>query len=1058
MKGGSFAALVFLLLAAEPAWATPGRMVYANGKVHRIFISTSDGYQYYDIGGPTDPANGKWAFVADPGTTSIKGYQRCTGPMVAYGESVALFNNKIFHAFTGETSCGGFSSTGLSAYVSTFDLAQKKWISKKTLGRVRTDTAGHGQQSGAAITVLSGQLVVFTDSATYTSADGSTWASHPALDTNINHQPLDAVTYYPPGADPRVLIVYGVSAGTGNIFYGLWAASWNGQFGTSSVVTSYGKLAIPSEESIYGRVSLLPGTKAAGNGFAAGGKKAAVQLFANTTIDGTSLVRNIEFLYDQTSGTWRVDPLKFQQGGDSYGLMVYPWYESACDTAAPANQARKQRFALVFHGGAIVLDSDYMKPLNHDVAITSCSASGFASTATAWDDTDPEGSAIRQNYWALAGIVLGSPPFALNGLADPVEIAEISNVDFGQAASGGEDHVQKWAHSDFHSAALQFHTGFFDEALGMKREFDITYKHDYEYEHGDSWSQSSKFVRTLGTKGSATEELGTRGWAIFHVPVVYVQDFGIYAYDYNKTTGTGTYVNQDLHSIEASPNAIDVLPVGFELADPGGPNDDFPGLLAGMTPFPHSTDLAGWATQTWEPVGGDSRWDVKVGDGTLGELRAYSLDYTNGAGGQVGFGNSESETETSAESKAVSIGKGMSVEVGTRLRGFRASLTSGYDSAFSTTLKTKTRFGQHVTADLYMKPCEVSNASCVRTLYVQPYLLKAKDTADGANAPWLPTAYKTSRPWCMTWRVTHTTYGTGAVAGTALAPRRASGRIVSGNGDGHAGEPFGNYSIEGGRLAWMVDGAEKRIPMTANDFVPSRGIWFAINGIPWSSSGKLGSWTRSGDTWTFEPRASKQQNRVMVTLDFAAATFDLHIQRANLEGLMLAGARDAMLQLVVNGRYTFHTALRHDLDIAWRWNRDSTDAGAFAVTSLEGRYDSGRGSGRISLKGTLPRDLPAFGDLGLEINGAQIIIPFLSMDDFEEAVENGGTLRYVHNGLIAEADLGKKTWSVSLNGRSFGEPLAPRWGKLGVTARVGGVPHYKAELPVVDFTARLTLQ
>jgi hypothetical protein len=1058
MKGGSFAALVFLLLAAEPAWATPGRMVYANGKVHRIFISTNDSYAYYGIGGPADPYNNDWRFILDAGTTDIKGYRRCTGPMTTYGEGVALFNNKIYHAYTGETSCGGFSSTGLSAYVSTFDLAQNKWTGSKTLGRVRTDTAGRGQQSGAAITVFDGQLVAFTDSATYTSADGLAWSSHPALDTNINHQPLDAVTYYPPNADPRILIVYGISGGTGNLFYGIWAASWNGQFGTSSALTSYGKLPLPSDQYIMGRVSLLPGTKAPGGGFLDGGLGPAVQLFANTSVDGTGLVTNMEFQYNETSGAWRVDPAKFQQGGDSYGLMAYPWYDSVCDVGHPQYQARRQLLGLVFHGGSIAFASDHMVPKNHDEVITSCSDSGFASTATAWDDADPEGSAIRQNYWALVGVVLGSPPFAVNGMTNPVEIAKISNVNFGQSTSGAIDHTQMWAHSNFHSAGVQFHTGFFDEKLGIGREFDLTYKHDYESQHQDSWSQSTRFLRTLGTKGSAVGELGTRGWAIFHVPVVYVQDYAVYNYRYFASSGTGIYLNQDLHSIEASPNAIDLVPVSFELANPGGPNDDFPGLLAGMTPYPQSTDLAGWGTKTWEPAGGDSRWDVKVGDGTLGEQKAYSLDFTNGVGGQVWFGDTESETDTSTETKTVSIGKGISIEVGTKLRGFKADLSSGFDSVFSTTMKTKTLFGQHVTADLYMKPCEGPDPNCVRTLYVQPYLLKAKDTADGANAPWLPTAYNTSRPWCMTWRVTHATYETGAVAGTALAPRHASGRIVSGNGDGHAGEPFGNYSIEGGRLAWMVDGAEKRIPMTANDFVPSRGIWFAINGIPWSSSGNLGSWTRSGDTWTFKPRASKQQNRVMVTLDFAAATFDLHIQRANLEGLMLAGARDAMLQLVVNGRYTFHTALRHDLDIAWRWNRDSTDAGAFAVTSLEGRYDSGRGSGRISLKGTLPRDLPAFGDLGLEINGAQIIIPFLSMDDFEEAVENGGTLRYVHNGLIAEADLGKKTWSLSLNGRSFGEPLAPRWGKLGVTARIGGVPHYKAELPVVDFTARLTLQ
>lgn len=61
-------------------------MVYANEKAHGIFISTNDAYEYYDIGGPPDPAHGGWAFVADAGTTSIKGYQRCDGRSMACGE------------------------------------------------------------------------------------------------------------------------------------------------------------------------------------------------------------------------------------------------------------------------------------------------------------------------------------------------------------------------------------------------------------------------------------------------------------------------------------------------------------------------------------------------------------------------------------------------------------------------------------------------------------------------------------------------------------------------------------------------------------------------------------------------------------------------------------------------------------------------------------------------------------------------------------------------------------------------------------------------------------
>jgi hypothetical protein len=50
------------------------------------------------------------------------------------------------------------------------------------------------------------------------------------------------------------------------------------------------------------------------------------------------------------------------------------------------------------------------------------------------------------------------------------------------------------------------------------------------------------------------------------------------------------------------------------------------------------------------------------------------------------------------------------------------------------------------------------------------------------------------------------------------------------------------------------------------------------------------------------------------------------------------------------------------------------------------------------------------------------------------------------------------TWSATFKDKCFQEDFAPRLGSLRMKVKVGGVPWYTAELPVVDFTAKLTRQ
>ena len=260
-------------------------------------------------------------------------------------------------------------------------------------------------------------------------------------------------------------------------------------------------------------------------------------------------------------------------------------------------------------------------------------------------------------------------------------------------------------------------------------------------------------------------------------------------------------------------------------------------------------------------------------------------------------------------------------------------------------------------------------------------------------------------------------------------------------------------------MAWVnEEGDEQRIPMSADDFVPSKGVTIEVAGGSWSSSGN-GSWKRSRDNWTFRTNPSARP-RITLKLDFGSATYDLDIQKADLNGRVLAGVTNARLVLGVNQRYKFYTVLHQDIDIAWRWNQPPADADSakMQVTSFQGRYNSATQSGKMSIAGTLPAELSAFGDLEVEVNDHPYIARLISLDGFQQAFETGGVVKYAKEGLILNIDFGEKTWSVTFNNKAFHRLLSPRWGAVRTRIMVGGVPWLTEDSAVVDYSAKLKLK
>lgn len=1091
-------ASVCLLFAALPAWGKLGRAVYANGNNYKVFLS-SDGYITVSKGYPP------YFHVTSDADTVKSSYKVCRTYNKVPGESLAVFNNKIYYAYTADTpatptdttSCSAPGQNKMSVWVAAFDLnplATVRWTSNRALGQVAINYQT-SSASGAAITVFDNRLYLFADSGIWTSADGKSWTGPQPTFMDSHWQPLDAVTIYPPNTTlyngPRILIVYGLQAeATSTIYHynAIWGATWNGKWGTGQDYFSVGSpFPAGTRQYIAGTVSLTAGTASFGGW---GAKEAAVQLFLKNQVGSTDKVQHIEFTYGNTRGQWRVDPTAY--GSSITDLLVFVNSRQECFWLLPTYWDLRQEIYINWaQSGSqqwMSEPSDALTPQNRDVPILACGdPGGSETTTTEADPNDPSVLETRQHYWTLVGVILGSPPFAQNGYTAFAEYQNFSNVNFGQDSSNTVEQTNSMSNAVMVSQSTEIHAGL-SETNGVGVSVDMSYKHAWESANGDSVSKNLKVTRLMGTQASACTELGRWGWALFMAPTLVYQDWKAYAYDYDHMTGTGSPLNVDLHTIKVKdvPDNPDAsfapMIASFELANPGGPNDQYPGLMSGMQPFNSSLNTSFWLNPgyTWRS---DARWQTKLGEGTL-----PLLQFAPGAGQEESYSETTQSFESEGETTDVSLTVGFTIKAGTKINGFSQTTKAGYAGSFKTNTKTTTGFGTQVMFGMRMRSCNYPGPNCVSDLSVQPYWLQAS-----AGAPWIPTAFQNQKPWAITWKVwdMHPLGGmditsptcpppppassslaalnttslpgssvdagiAGGRAGTSLPPVHASGRVVSGMGGGQGGEPDSHYAIQGGRLAWVLNGTEERIPMTADDFDPSKGVTVQLQELSWSLTPANGTWIRGGNNWTFRPKGG--ENRMSMQLDFGKATYDLQIQKADLSGRVPAGTNIVRLLLTVNDLYMFYTDLEHDVDIAWRWSQPAPDDKTLHVTSFEGRYNSATQAGKASIAGTLPADLPAFGDVEVNVNEHPYVAQLVGREDFQQAVQSGGVFKYAKQGLILGFDFGTKTWSATFNDKAFHELLVPQVGALRTRVAVGGVPWYKAENAVLDYSANLRLR
>lgn len=1092
-----------LLLAALPAQAKLGRGVYADGHNYKVFIS-SDGYITVSKG---DMVDGYFK-VLNSADTVKSSYKVCRTYNKVPGESLAVYKNKLFYAYTADSpatatnssSCSATGQNKMSVWVAAFDLnplASERWLSNRALGQVAINYQA-SSVSGAAITVFDNQLYLFADSGIWTSTNGRDWAGPQPAFMDSHWQPLDAVTIYPPNTSiyngPRILIVYGLQTqATSTVYHinAIWGATWNGKWGTDKDYYPVGS-PYPSQTLQYigGTVSLTTGTASFNNW---GAKEPAVQLFLKNKVGSTDKIQHIEFTYGSTRGQWRIDPTTY--GSSITDLMVFISTAQECFWLLPSYWDQRQLIYMNWEESGDKHThnelSDALSPQNRDVPIQKCGDPGGSETNTL--EGDPNDSSVlstRQHYWTLIGVVLGSPPFAQNGYTAFADYQAFSNVNFGLDSTKTVEQTSSMSNAVMVSQTTEVHAGL-ENVAGVGVSLDMSYKHAWEKANGSTVSKNLHVTRLMGTQASSCTELGRWGWAIFMAPTLSYQNWKSYAYDYDHMTGVGSPLSVDLHTIKVKdvPDNADAsfttVAATFELANPGGPNDQYPGLMSGMQPFNSSLNTRFWYNPGYSWKSG-AYWQTTLGEGSL-----PLLQFVPGAGQETSYTELAQSFESEGETTDVSFVVGLNLSVGSKVNGMTQSTKAGYAGSFKFNTTTKTGFGNQFTFGMKMRSCNYPGANCVSYLSVQPYALQATDS----RAPWIPTAFKTQKPWAIAWKVWDMSpagglsinnptcpppppptlanrlaaltsgnkaaagtppVGDGSRAGTSLPPAQASGRVVSGMGGGQGGEPDSHYAIQGGRLSWLLKGTEDRIPMTAAEFDPSKGVTVEIQDLSWSLTNGNGSWTRSGESWNFKSKGA--ENTISMSLDFGSATYQLQLQKLDLSAHVPAGSRIIRLMVSVNDKYIFYTDLEHDVDVAWRWSRPAADDKTLHVTSFDGRYNSSSQSGNASMVGTLPADLTAFGDIEVNVNDHPYVAELVSLDEFQRAVQSKSTFRYAKQGVILVFDFGRKTWSATFNGEAFHELLAPRAGAFRTRVLVGGVPWYKADNTVLDYSANLKLR
>lgn len=1045
---------------ADPAGA---RGVYAGGQFHYISLTRDQTVAHYQ----KMIVPGDWECNWDDPSDQLpldKGWKRQDPDRYCQGEGVVVAGSLMIHYAVALNASGA-----PQLIVSRYDLVNGKFLPDASGKMVPTPLAALSKNGvgtyGVAATIANNKIYVFTSEFTLVNSDGAglSYSRLAAIADGLDsHNPLDAITFYPTDAPPKVMVLFGYVAKSYDP-RGANYVTWNGSDSfplPPSSVTGF------ANGSYLSGGALFLGTVGPGNNhFPPGAKVPCVQV---VTYGQSPYFSVSTFEYRIPSGTLTSmgsqNPL--EPDAPINRIRVFPWYLQQVDSKS--RPVLKQYFVLnwlectgascIGHRKvSIGLNSDYLVPQNED-ANGEYGWQGMPTACGSGDDAAEE--AVRRKYWSLAGVILGPPPFAINGIADPTSL---SNVVYGQSQTATIAHTQTWSNSAMAGSEDTLRLGYRNtNEIGLNSCTDISFSHGWFGSQTATTSCSAGIFATCGTQDQSMGNWGTDGWAIFNIPTLVVQVNQDYAYDYDLQSSSGTYMGLDFPSVAQAQQAdatkpvpLQVAAVRFKLQDPGGPEDDYPGAMAGMSAYPPSTDLASWGVMDWEAAG--APWKVIYGTGNGGGAMVPAVRL--GTESHMPFSTVTTDIQTTGTTASVSLDESVGIYDKFMLKGMSKTMTAGYDGSWSSQTTASTAVSQNLIIGYHVPsmPATCTASDCVQSITVQPYLL----VATGNAAPWIPTDFSANLPWCIAWEVTKVCLADGTCGGLSSPPKSAGGTIVGGSGASEIGVPesaskWSDYTLTDGSMSWLEEGGQETpIPLTADTFDPALGASIFLSQWEFPAAGGAGAWKRDGNVWQFKNGGGSGQETYKLKLDFGKGTWTFEGSRLSLGDHILAGQSSCRAELRVNGRYSFSCVIRHKAKVAWSLKRSPTSPSAMELTSYSGLVGASREANTVKLEGTVPADIPGFGDVGLLINGRRTEVPLVTEKEFADALEHRGKVVYEKGGVHLKVDFKTNRWSATIQGKAIEALMGPLMGQAGITVTVGGAPWFSQRVAISDFVAKL---
>ena len=1054
--------------AQFPSYACGGtRGVYYGGQMH--YLSTD----YWNQGNKmchwaktvsTSSWEGPWVNNDKPtATTGLpSGWSLPNSNSInEYGQGIVVNGSQLINY-----SVAFDSGNHANVLATWYDLAQKKFIDSRGIYKL-SGSSWNGW--GCAAAMFNGKIYVFLSECTLVSEDGSTYTKTGAIASGISsYQPMDAVTYYPADNIPRVMVLFSTckSDGAGYV-------TWDGT-ATLPQASSTFKSIGSSGQYITG--ALMVGSAHSGSSgscsFDSGDKALCVQIFLQYFVLGIGS-KNMEHKeFNTTANTVKSKGECFLMNNISAdAFRVFPWYKMSLNSTTGFWAQQQEivvnvKFCDVRQGGCLpwetnfALASDWMVPQDYHNYTNGYGWQGVPTVTTEGDDATEE--KIRRSYWSLAGVILGPPPFATNGLED-FEIRDLSNVTYGGGGSSSVKHTHSWENTFMISSDTEVFAGIKD-VFGFKANFDIGYKYGMQGANTQAQTYTADYSYTCGTNDESSPDWGKHGWAIFVAPTLLVQYVELYAYDYSFGGTTGTKLGQQVTSVVGagpagggSIPAIDVKACRFSLEYPGSSYDQYPGLMNGMQPFPGSEYLNSWEEMVWEYPG--MPWDVIYGTGTMGGNHVSSL--STETTGDFNFSATSTNETSNGTTQDIDMSAGMSVTLGCKLLGMKESINAGYDCKWSNKTTTDTEISQNIKFGYGVgsPPDNCDNQEWVHDIEVQPFLLKPQDNIGGQ--PWIPSGYAMSKPWCMTWKVKNF-HNCLIHIGGGPPPDHVDGNI---NGttsedaclDESQSKKWSSYSISGGHMVWeKSDGTLEPIPMTADQFVPALGATVKLNSSLFTADASSGTWKRNGSVWKFKTKASSKSDIVTIKLDFDARTWSFDGEKLMLAGHLKAGDSHTRVALNVNGKYGFSSVIVQNLKADWELKIPQTDPQKFSLTEYSGCFGWQDREDKIFLEGKLPAVMEGCGDLSFILNGHRHDYYLLADEEFVDAFQKGKEFVHKAGDTKIVVDFKKKTWSAQFKKGDFDGLMAPHGGRAKIEVKMGGATLYSAEHPIAKYSCKLS--